>query len=276
MESQEPFVGLQNTEADQTDFDKTKSTNKRKFIIVSISCIALFALLVCAGILLFGSDSYPQIPGTESYTNSEPESYLNENNQADPPMHDKPRMLILVNDDHPLQGDYEPELQDIGNGEYFDVRAVDSLLKMLSDAKAVGLSPLICSAYRDAEFQTDLYNNQVEAQMDTGLTYVEAREEAKKVVAYPGTSEHQLGLAVDIVASEYQLLDDGQAETEEAKWLREHCHKYGFILRYPPGKTDITGVIFEPWHYRYVGEDAATVIMSENLCLEEYLELYFN
>ncbi|NLL38766.1 MAG: M15 family metallopeptidase [Clostridiales bacterium] len=185
-------------------------------------------------------------------------------------------MLVLVNEDHPLQDNYKPELQDIGNGEYFDARAADSLLKMLSDAKAEGLSPLVCSAYRDAEFQTELYNSQVEAQMETGLTYTEALEEAKKVVAYPGTSEHQLGLAVDIVASDYQLLDDGQAETEEAKWLMENCHKYGFILRYPPDKTHITGIIFEPWHYRYVGQEAATAIMSENLCLEEYLELYYD
>ena len=80
-------------------------------------------------------------------------------------------MLVLVNEDHPLQDNYKPELQDIGNGEYFDARAADSLLKMLSDAKAEGLSPLVCSAYRDAEFQTELYNSQVEAQMETGLTY---------------------------------------------------------------------------------------------------------
>lgn len=92
------------------------------------------------------------------------------------------------------------------------------------------------------------------------------------MVAYPGTSEHQLGLAADIVARSYQLLDDQQAQTAEARWLKEHCAEYGFILRYPTDKTSLTGVIFEPWHYRYVGEEAAREIMGQGICLEEYLE----
>lgn len=264
MESQEPLTGKP---------DKTEEVNKLKYIVISLSCAVLLVLLVGAGILLFRPDSDIQLPEEEFHMNSGLESSPEINNQTVPPT-EPPWMLVLVNNGHPLPEDYKPELQDIGNGEYFDIRAADSLLKMLSDARAEGLSPLVCSAYRDAEFQTILYNNQVETQMASGLTYTEAAEEARKVVAYPGTSEHQLGLAVDIVSSGYQLLDDGQAETEEAKWLRENCHKYGFILRYPPDKTNITGVIYEPWHYRYVGVEAATVIMSENLCLEEYLELY--
>ena len=276
MEPQEPPTDIQNTEIIQTDFEKTAGTNKLKYVVVPVFCIIFLALLVGTGIFLFSPGSDTQIPEKESYTNSEHESHLSDNKHTAPSIHDRSWMLVLVNEDHPLQDNYKPELQDIGNGEYFDARAADSLLKMLSDAKAEGLSPLVCSAYRDAEFQTELYNSQVEAQMETGLTYTEALEEAKKVVAYPGTSEHQLGLAVDIVASDYQLLDDGQAETEEAKWLMENCHKYGFILRYPPDKTHITGIIFEPWHYRYVGQEAATAIMSENLCLEEYLELYYD
>ena len=107
---------------------------------------------------------------------------------------------------------------------------------------------------------------------EKGISYEKAYEEAGNTVAYPGTSEHQLGLAVDIVAKDYQQLDDKQANTEEAKWLKEHCAEYGFILRYPLDKTEETGIIFEPWHYRYVGKEAAKEIMEQGICLEKYLE----
>ena len=99
----------------------------------------------------------------------------------------------------------------------------------------------------------------------------EAEELAADEVARPGTSEHQLGLAVDIISNAHPDLDEGWAETEEAVWLKEHCAEYGFILRYPPDKSDITGIVWEPWHFRYVGEEAAVYIMENDLCLEEYL-----
>ena len=90
-------------------------------------------------------------------------------------------------------------------------------------------------------------------------------------MAKPGTSEHQVGLALDIVSSEYQELDEAQMETEDQKWLMENSWKYGFILRYPMDKSEITGIIFEPWHYRYVGKKAAKEITEQNLTLEEYV-----
>ena len=91
-------------------------------------------------------------------------------------------------------------------------------------------------------------------------------------MARPGTSEHQLGLALDIVDLDYQQLDTRQEETPEQKWLMENSWKYGFILRYPTDKSNITGIIYEPWHYRYVGKEAAKVIHEKGICLEEYLE----
>ena len=97
-------------------------------------------------------------------------------------------------------------------------------------------------------------------------------EEASKTLAYPGASEHATGLAVDIVSLDYQNLDDGQHYTAESTWLRENCHKYGFILRYPKGKEDITGISYESWHYRYVGKVVAKCIMENGITLEEYLE----
>ncbi len=101
---------------------------------------------------------------------------------------------------------------------------------------------------------------------------MKAEEKAGTVVAVPGTSEHQLGLAVDLVSSEHVQLDEGAEKTEGYKWLVKNCHKYGFILRYPNGATDITGIIYEPWHFRYVGEEAAAEIMEAGITLEEYLE----
>ena len=108
--------------------------------------------------------------------------------------------------------------------------------------------------------------------MDKGYTRASAAAAAARWVAPPGTSEHQLGLAVDIVAGSFQVLDSRQEKTAEQQWLMEHCWEYGFILRYPSDKSDITGIAYEPWHYRYVGEKAAREMTEQGLCLEEYLE----
>ncbi len=118
---------------------------------------------------------------------------------------------------------------------------------------------MICSAYRTIEKQTDLYNNKVSRLQAEGLSYEEAYRQAGTVVIYPGTSEHNLGLAADIVAKDYQLLDDKRAETPEAKWLEENCWRYGFILRYPTDKTGKTGIISNPgitamWEKRLPGK----------------------
>lgn len=143
---------------------------------------------------------------------------------------------------------------------------------MMDACRAAGLSPLICSSYRTQEYQERLFNNKVDQLMAQGYSRTEAEEEAGTAVAVPGTSEHQLGLAVDIVDLNYQLLDHGQEKTDVQKWLIEHCWEYGFILRYPENKSEITGIIYEPWHYRYVGKEAAKEITEAGICLEEYLE----
>ena len=104
-----------------------------------------------------------------------------------------------------------------------------------------------------------------------GYSNAEAYAATKRLRNVPGTSEHQTGLTVDIISQSYWQLDEGYAETYEAKWLKEHAAEYGFILRYPKDKTAITGTSFEPWHYRYVGVEDAQKIMAQGLCLEEYL-----
>lgn len=180
--------------------------------------------------------------------------------------------LKLVNKWTPLENDFKVETVEIERGYWFDARAADKLTAMLDGCRAAGLHPLICSAYRTAEYQTGLFDKQVRKQESFGLSGEEAVAAAGEVVAVPGTSEHQLGLAADICSMDYQFLDEGQEQTVEYQWLRQHCAEYGFILRYPPDSTEITGIIYETWHFRYVGEEAASYIMAEGITLEEFLQ----
>jgi len=181
--------------------------------------------------------------------------------------------LILINSSNPLPDDYEIQLASIGDDKYVNNNIYAPLTAMLEDGNAEGLQLLVCAAYRSVEYQEDLFSKQVAKWADTGLAEEDAVSAAMTVVAYPGYSEHNAGLSVDICAEYYQQLDDGFGETDEAIWLLEHCAEYGFILRYPSKKSDITGIIYEPWHFRYVGVEAATYIMENGLCLEEYLAL---
>ena len=179
--------------------------------------------------------------------------------------------LILVNPWHLLPEDYEPELEQVEYGHQMDVCAAEHLRDMLADCRAEGLSPMVCSSYRERSKQERLFENDVRRFMYSGMTEEEAREETARNVAIPGSSEHEAGLAVDIVYSGRQILDEEQANNETQQWLMEHCQEYGFILRYPYDKQEITGITYEPWHYRYVGPEAAQEIMSRGICLEEYL-----
>jgi len=181
--------------------------------------------------------------------------------------------LVLVNKDNAMPYGYEPTLALVGSGYYFDERASEALLDMLDACRLEGLNPAICSAYRSIEQQTELYSEQIEKQKKAGISSEEAEVKAAAVVLYPGKSEHNLGLAVDIVSADYQILEEEQESTMEQQWLMDNCYKYGFILRYPKDKQEITNVIYEPWHYRYVGIEAATYITENNLCLEEFLSM---
>jgi len=180
--------------------------------------------------------------------------------------------LILANPWNTLPENFTVETKSFRNGHSVDRRIFDDLDMMLEAAKMDGLSPIICSSYRTLEKQKSLFENKIGRYLSNGLSDQEAAIEAAKWVAVPGTSEHQTGLAVDIVAESYQLLDKEQENTPEQKWLMENSYKYGFILRYPETKSDITGIGYEPWHYRYVGKEAAKEIYEKEICLEEYLE----
>lgn len=180
--------------------------------------------------------------------------------------------LALVNEKHPLDTSYVPaNLTEISGGKQIDSRMADSLNKMLDDAKKAGLSMYVTSGYRSYEKQRDVFNTTMQDWINQGYTPLNAYDETKKSVAIPGTSEHATGLAVDIISTKYGELDEKQGDTEEQKWLMEHCSEYGFVLRFPQDKSDITGIIYEPWHYRYVGVDAAKEMTEKGLTLEEYV-----
>lgn len=181
--------------------------------------------------------------------------------------------LVLVNKTHRLASNMEIETRQI-QGEEVDARVYDSLVQMLEDGERDSDREfLVCSGYRSVDLQKELFENKIQRVMaaDSSLTYDEAYEIAATVVAIPGASEHNTGLTVDICAVDFQMLIEEYEETDEAQWLRENCYRYGFILRYPKGKEDVTGIIYEPWHFRYVGVEAATEIMQRGITLEEYL-----
>lgn len=171
--------------------------------------------------------------------------------------------LLLVNPWNNI-GDYSPETAQLEN-VYLDARIIDAMEQFVAAARAEGLSVRLNSGYRTYYDQSYLYNRKV-AEYGT--------EVAKTIVAPPGTSEHQSGLACDITDRSYEYLNSELENTELYKWMSAHCQEYGFIVRYPKDKQDITGIIYEPWHFRYVGVEAATYIMENGLCLEEFLELY--
>lgn len=175
--------------------------------------------------------------------------------------------LILVNKYNYIPEDYEVELTELANGQCVDERIYPALQSMFDEARREGVYPVVASGYRTSEKQQSLLDEKIQEYLSEGYTDEEAKSKAEAWVAVPGTSEHQLGLGIDINA-------DGIHSTgnEVYEWLNKNSYKFGFINRYPKEKTEITGIINEPWHYRYVGIEAATEIYKSGICLEEYLD----
>ncbi len=172
--------------------------------------------------------------------------------------------LRLVNRWNAIPEGYRVNLKELPGGEQVDERIYEPLMEMLEAAKEGNWNelPRVVSGYRTQEVQQELYNDEVNKYKLEGYSEEEAIAEAGKWVALPGASEHQLGLAIDVEGTTYDVF----------LWLQENSYKYGFIFRYPGDKTDITGTVEEVWHYRYVGKEAATEIYEQGLCLEEYTE----
>lgn len=175
--------------------------------------------------------------------------------------------LILVNDDYCVPSDYEVELTELSNREKVDSRIYPQLQQMFDDARAAGLELFVREGYRTTQDQKDIMDERIQQYRDEGYSRSEAKKLAEEYVAEPGTSEHELGIAVDINADTSKCSSDAVYT-----WLANNAYKYGFIKRYPEDKTEITGVNNEPWHYRYVGLDAAREMQEKGLCLEEYIK----
>ncbi|MBR0172610.1 MAG: M15 family metallopeptidase [Lachnospiraceae bacterium] len=182
--------------------------------------------------------------------------------------------LILVNKHHPIPEDYTFPIADINHYMQCDARILQSLRALMADANLAGHNVFVGSPYRPTALQEQLFNESVDRLMADGYSYTEAYMETAQEITIPGTSEHEIGLAVDLIVDYYQTLDGGFGATEAGQWLISHCAEYGFIVRYPEGKADITGIDYEPWHFRFVGRDAAEIIMNENITLEEFLARY--
>ena len=183
---------------------------------------------------------------------------------------DDGNLLVLVNKEYTISRDYYPiDMVDVdgslSTNQNLKVKreAYDAYLTMLKDAQAEGLNFCICSAYRGFEVQESLYYNSLASN---------GKEYTDKMFAYPGRSEHHTGYAIDVTSASMNWgLSQDYADYPDGAWIAEHCDEYGFIIRYPKGKEDITGYMYEPWHIRYVGVEIAKEITEAGITLEEYL-----
>ncbi|MCM1101604.1 MAG: M15 family metallopeptidase [Clostridium sp.] len=180
--------------------------------------------------------------------------------------------LVLLNKQHSIPDDYTFTLGNIGVGKRCDERILDDLADMVQAAKDDGINLVIVSSYRTPEHQVELFERKIRMYMNGGLSYMEAYQLSSRVVNVPGNSEHEVGLALDIVCDTYTKLEAEFENTDAGKWLAENSCRFGFILRYPEEKEYVTGISYEPWHFRYVGVEAATVITEQGITLEELWE----
>ena len=183
--------------------------------------------------------------------------------------------LILVNKQHPIPDDYELKLGSINTPRgrmKCDRRIISDLNKMFENAKEEGINLVVCSPYRPSSRQDYLFDKKVKKYIKQGNSYMDAYYLTAQAITIPGASEHEIGLALDIVSDKYSGLNEGFGASDAGIWLEKQCKEYGFVIRYPLGKESITGIEFEPWHFRYVGKKAAKVMKEQNLCLEEFTE----
>lgn len=235
----------------------------------AIAAVVLVALIVGAVFIVKGCKKDETLPADDR---QEQQTDTPEGNTPKPSVNVDDELLTVVNPWNPLPEDWVCDLVTLGDGRRVDSRCYEAFEEMMAACRDAGYAPFLCSAYRTQETQQSLYDNKVQRLMNSGMGEEEAKVEAAKAVAIPGTSEHQLGLAVDIVDANMQDLTDEQEKTETQKWLMANSWRYGFIHRYPNDKTDITGIIYEPWHYRYVGVETAQALRESGQCLEEYLQ----
>ena len=195
--------------------------------------------------------------------------------ESEPEEETEPWMILLVNKDHKIPTGYTRKIDfvKLRGDVWVDERMYPSLQQMMDDCRAAGYHPIVISGFRTIAYQDELFETEVRKYVRLGYPENGAILEAEKLQQHPGYSEHHLALAVDILPESNQYPTQDQENSDEIKWLMAHCQEYGFILRYPVDKESLTGINYEPWHYRYVGTKAAKYIMKHKLCLEEYVTM---
>jgi len=185
--------------------------------------------------------------------------------------------FFLVDNGNPLGADYKVELAEICPNHYMDKRAAPYAVKMLENAEKDGVALNVVSSYRNLDKQSKNFEDYVKRLLDEGYTREDAMTITAEQIAHPGASEHNAGLAIDIVTADWWNGHDDItadfADSPEFDWLKRNAWKYGFVMRYPEAKEGITGIMYEPWHYRFVGVFRAEQMRYSDLCLEEYVEL---
>ncbi len=252
--------------------------------IICLIVVSYFIFFVTSGTYFdFSGDKQPSLneetndvkPEKQPSTEKTEEQRKERISEIDRMLSDE--LLVLVNADSGLEATDEPTEFLTVEGYRLEKTAGQQMLKMLNDMRSAGYQSMnIYSAFRNYAKQESNFNNKINQYINLGYDRDTAEKMAAEIVNPPGKSEHQTGLAADICTSEmvnkYGSLPEQFAQTPEYAWLYEHCDEYGFILRYPEDKEEITGITFEPWHYRYVGLEYAKEIMEQKICLEEYID----
>lgn len=257
-------------------------------LIITLVVLLLFVGATVVGVMKYGEPEEPITQVQQETPNEEEKTPEKENEEKVPeeetpeeetPEEEAPKIdltdtweLLLANPDNALPEDFTVETAQVQGSFVMDARVADAMKLMIADAKAQGVDLMICSAYRSVTRQQELFDAEVANQMAAGKSKADAEAITATMIAVPGTSEHHTGLAADIVTPTHQTLDPQFADTAAGQWLLENAADYGFILRYPENKQEITKIIYESWHYRYVGVEHAKAIKESGLCLEEYLE----
>lgn len=258
--------------------------------IVTIALIGLLGVGTAAGIFLSDRSQQQEPPSADVQQEEKEEAPVESSSQKEEEQEQSSQetkqqqlaeefakekeeyYLLLANAENPLPQDWSIQTEEVQNGYEMDKRAAPAMREMIQAAKEDGVELMLCSAYRSIEKQQQLFDRSQQAYMAQGMSEEEAYAKTATETAIPGTSEHQTGLAADIVTPTYQMLDAGFADTPAGQWLSEHAAEYGFVLRYPQDKQEVTGIIYESWHYRFVGKTHAKLMKESGLCLEEYLQ----
>lgn len=258
--------------------------------IVTIALIGLLGVGTAAGIFLSDRSQQQEPPSADIQQEEKEEAPVESSSQKEEEQEQSSQetkqqqlaeefakekeeyYLLLANAENPLPQDWSIQTEEVQNGYEMDKRAAPAMREMIQAAKEDGVELMLCSAYRSVEKQQQLFDRSQQAYMAQGMSEEEAYAKTATETAIPGTSEHQTGLAADIVTPTYQMLDAGFADTPAGQWLSEHAAEYGFVLRYPQDKQEVTGIIYESWHYRFVGKTHAKLMKESGLCLEEYLQ----